>query len=244
MNHIKSYNKLNEEVRDFDEGFELKDVFGIFDKVEDIKKTNDPNYKRLLEISKKGNLYRYVISGQKRLTFGMLKALHQDALRFKKDREIRQGVEKFLWRIIPIAFAPIFFPIWLIAQVLGSTRALNKIMVQVLKMDNGKYNHFLLNLIYKTIDFTEGEITRLTKEDWFYKSFAIEKGLINMVKKEHMIEFAYYIVKKIQYQDDLTPVPPYYVNNEFRRFLNRKFRFQPPLPMKVNPNKHDKYYEV
>lgn len=89
------------------------------------------------------------------------------------------------------------------------------------------------------MNLSEGEIQRLTKDDWFYRSFAIEKGLMNMVKKEHIIDFGFYIVKKIEYQDDLAPVPPYYIDNEFRRWLNRKFRFFPPLPMKTKISKRE-----
>ena len=123
------------------------------------------------------------------------------------------------------------------AQILGATRALNKVMIQVLKMDNGTYDHFLMNIVrkvneYGIIDLTEGELQRLTVDDWFYKSFAVQKGLRDMVKKDHFIDFSFYIVKKIQYQNDNTIVPDYYIENEFRRWLNRKFRMNPPLPLK------------
>lgn len=230
MDHLESY-KVFEEFQDIDDGINLT---SIFDKGEKLK---DPDVQRLIELSKKGHLYKYVASGQRNLTFGMLKALHEDALEFKKNREYRQGIEKFLWRIIPIAFAPVFFPIWLISQAMGATRALNKIMSQVLKMKNKTYDGFLMNMVNKIFELTEGEIERLAIDDWFYKSFAIEIGLINMVKKEHIIEFSFYIVKKIQYQDDLAVVPPYYIDNEFRRFLNRKFKFMPPLALKIEKNK-------
>lgn len=236
MDYLKSYNQLNEEVRDFDEGFELKD---IFERIPDDPK--DPALEELKAIARKGNLYKYLATGQRKLTFGMLKDLHADALKFKKSREYKQGIQKFLWRIIPLAFAPIFFPIWLISQALGATRALNKILAQVLKMENNKYESFIMNIINTTMEISEGEIQRFLEEDWFYRSFAVEKGLINMVRKEHIIEFSYFLAKRIKYQDDLAPVPPYFVENEFRRFLNRKFRLDPPLLLKKKPNKHDKY---
>jgi len=229
MEHLKH---IYEEFQDIDAGVNLTNIFSNIP-----DDPQDPDYLKIKEIAMNGNLYKYLTSGQRKLTFGMLKSLHQDALKFKKSRELKQGIQKFLWRIVPIAFAPIFFPIWLISQILGATRALNKIMIQVLKMDNGKYDGFLLNIINKTMDLTEGEIERLTVDDWFYNSFAIERGLINMVRKEHIIDFSFYIVKKIQYQDDLSIVPPYYVENEFRRFLNRRFKFFPPLPLKKQDKK-------
>jgi len=88
---------------------------------------------------------------------------------------------------------------------------------------------------------TEGEIQRLMVDDWFYKSFAVQKGLKDMIKKEHFIDFSFYIVKKIQYQNDDTIVPDYYIENEFRRWLNRQFRTNPPLPLKKKVVKHETY---
>ncbi len=240
MEYLKSY-KVFEEVNDIDIGFNLTNFLDQAPTA-----PTDPKYDNLIEITKRGNLYKYLVTGERKLTFGMLKDLHKDALKFKKNREIKQGIEKFLWRIIPIAFAPIFLPIWIIAQILGATRALNKVMIQVLKMDNGTYDTFLMNIVrkvneYKIIDLTEGELQRLYVDDWFYKSFAISKGLKEMIKKELFIEFSFYIVKKIQYQNDDKIVPDYYIENEFRRWLNRKFRMNPPLPLKRKRDKHEKF---
>lgn len=237
FNNFKSYNdRLNEEVNDMDIGFDLTNALNKIP-----KDPEDPIYIKIREIAKQGNLYKYLVTGQRNLTFGMLKALHRDALEFKKNRELRQGIQKFLWRFIPLVLAPIFIPIAILSQALGSARAFNKVMVQIHKMDNGKYDTFLMNMLNKVFEFTEGEIERLSVDDWFYKSFAIEKGLINMVRKEHIIDFSFYMVKKIQHQDDLAVVPPYYIENEFRKYLNRRFRFEPPLPLKVKIVKHEKF---
>jgi len=235
MKHVKSYkDKLNEEVLDVDYGVNLTSLIDNMP-----TKPEDPEYQRIKEIAKHGNLYKYLVTGQRQLSFGMLKALHADALKFKQNRELKQGIQKSLWRGIPLLFAPIFYPIWLISQALGTTRAINKVLIQVLKMDNGKYDGFLMNIITKFMDLTEGEITRLLEEDWFYKSFAIEKGLIKMVRKEHVVDFSYYIIKKIKYQDDDAIVPPFFIENEFRKYLNRRFRFDPPLQLKRKFNKHE-----
>jgi hypothetical protein len=237
MEYLKSYKQLNEEVLDVNYGIDLTQRF--LEKMP--KDPEEPAYKRLKEIAKNGNLYKYLVSGDKKLTFGMLKALHADALKFKQNRELKQGIQKFFWRAIPLALAPVFFPIWIISQILGATRAFNKIMIQVLKMDNHHYHGFILNIINKFMDLSEGEIERFLEEDWFYKSFAIEKGLLNMVKKEHIIEFSYYIIKKIKYQSDDAIVPSYYIENEFRKFLNRRFRLEPPLLLKRKSNKHENF---
>ena len=199
------------------------------------------NYIKLKQIAKQGNLYKYLVTGERQLTFGMLRALHADAMKFKKSREFRQGIQKSLWRLVPMALAPIFLPVWVMTQILGVARALNKVMSQVNKMDNKRYDGFLMNMLTKIFEFTEGEIERLTVDDWFYKSFAIEKGLIEMVRKEYILDFSFYIIKKIQYQVDTVVVPPYFIENEFRKYLNRKFRINPPLHLKTKHNRHEKF---
>lgn len=236
MKHLKPYEKIYE-WQDIDAGLNIS--ANMFDNMPD--NPSDSAYIKLKEIAKQGNLYKYLVTGERQLTFGMLRALHADALKFKKSREFRQGVEKSLWRLVPMALAPIFLPVWAITQILGVARALNKVMSQVNKMDNKKYEGFLMNILNKVFEFTEGEIERLTVDDWFYKSFAIEKGLIEMVRKEHIVDFSFYIIKKIKYQADSAIVPPYYIENEFRRYLNRKFRINPPLQLKTKLNRHEKF---
>lgn len=221
MKHIK---RLNEH-KDFDLGFDIPS-FNIKD-----NKIN-PKIQPYIEIAKQGHLYKYLESDQHQLTFGMLRDLHKEAIDFKEKREYKQGIHKFLFRAIPIALAPVFFPVWLIAQILGSTRALNKILVPVLKLNNHRYSDFIENLILKVVDATEGEFERLLVEDWFYKSFAVQRGLIMMVRKEHIIHFAYYLSKKMEYLDDNALVPPYFVENEFRTYMNKKFELEPQLPLK------------
>jgi hypothetical protein len=236
MNYLKSYNKLYE-WQDIDTGLNLSNDF--FKNIPN--DPVDPNYIKLKQIAKQGKLYKYLTTGERQLTFGMLRALHADAMKFKKSREFRQGMQKSLWRLVPMALAPIFLPVWVITQVLGVARALNKVMSQVNKMDNKRYDGFLMNILTKVFEFTEGEIERLTVDDWFYKSFAIEKGLIEMVRKEHVLDFSFYIIKKIQYQADTVVVPPYFIENEFRRYLNRKFKINPPLQLKIKHNRHEKF---
>jgi len=82
MNNLKSYNELNEEVRDFDNGLNL-DLDSVINRIP--KDPEDPVYKRIKEIAKEGNLYKYLATAPREFTFGMLKALHSDAIKFRKD---------------------------------------------------------------------------------------------------------------------------------------------------------------
>jgi len=193
---------------------------------EDIIMTN-----KIKDVAKKGKLYNQLTSGKK-LTFGILKAIHQDAIKFKENREYISGIYKFFHRALPLALAPIYFPIWLVSQFLGATRALNKVFVPVMKIRKVNYTSYMSGLITKVMDITEGNVEHFF-DDWFYRSFAVEKGLINMAKREHVIDFSYKLALKMSKEDDNRIVPPYYVENEFRRYLNREFRLDPPLQLKI-----------
>ena len=115
----------------------------------------------LKELGKKGQLIDYI--KQEDVTFGMLKAVYQDAVDYKKKREYSKGVAKFALRAIPLAIGPLFFPIWLLSQILGSTRAINKIIVPALRM--GSYDSFIKTLVVRTMNFAEGDIKPLLGRD-------------------------------------------------------------------------------
>ena len=200
------------------------------------KPTEKEEFKRKVkEVAKSGKLYNQLASGR-RLTFGVLKAIHQDAIQFKERREYLSGLYKFFHRAIPIALAPVYFPIWMVQQFLGATRALNKVFVPVMLVKKVNYQNFMSGLIEKVMDITEGDIHHFY-DDWFYRSFAVEKGLINMAKKEAVIDFSYKLAEKMSKEPDYKPVPQYYVENEFRKYLNKEFHLDPPLTLKVKKKK-------
>jgi len=191
------------------------------------KKDLDLEELSMLEIGKQGRLAEYIKQGNK-LKFGMLKALYHDAIVYKRKREYQKGVAKFALRAIPLAMAPIFFPIWLISQILGATRAVNKIIVPSLKVSSNNYNNFLKNLIIKTMTVAEGDIKPLLGNDWYYDVFFVSDGLVKMVRKEHIYEFALFISNEIEKKDDNLTVPPYWLDNQFRKWLNDKFDLDLP----------------
>lgn len=195
-------------------------------------------YDKIKEVAKKGKLYNQLTSGRK-LTFGVLKAIHHDAIEFKEHREYLNGIYKFIHRAVPIALAPFYLPVWLVAQALGISRALWKVLVPVMHVKKIDYKSYMSGVIEKVMDATEGEVAHFF-DDWFYRSFAVEKGLINMARKEHVIDFAYKLAEKMEKEPDHKIVPPYYVENEFRKYLNREFRLNPPLPQKIRSVKNKK----
>jgi len=182
----------------------------------------------LLEIGKQGKLAEYIDNGNV-IKFGMLKALYQDAIIYKKKREYEKGFAKFAVRAIPIALAPIFFPIWLVSQILGATRALNKVLVPTLNMDHRDYNSFLKTLIIKTMNLVEGDIRPYIGNDWYYDIFSVHDGLTKMIKTEYVYEFTLYISTEIQKKKDDQVVPHYWLDTEFRKWLNAKFEIDLPI---------------
>jgi len=181
----------------------------------------------LEEIGKQGKLAEFLDQGNV-VRFGMLKALYHDALAYKKKREYEKGIAKFALRIIPIILAPIFFPIWLISQILGATRALNKILIPTLNMEHKNYNSFLKSLIIKTMNLVEGDIRPFLGKDWFYDVFYVHDGLTKMVRQEYIYEFSLYICDEIMKKGDDQEVPHYWLDNEFRKWLNNKFELDFP----------------
>lgn len=191
-----------------------------FDNIEKVPK-KDLKELSLKELGKEGKLAEYILKGNT-VKFGMLKALYHDAILYKKRREYQKGVAKFILRAVPIALAPIFFPIWLFSQIFGATRAINKIIIPALRTSSS-YNSFLKVLIEKTMSIAEGDIRPLLGKDWYYDVFFVSDGLIKMVRKEHVYEFALHISVEIEKKDDDEIVPRYWLDNRFRRWLNEKF---------------------
>ena len=157
----------------------------------------------------------------------MLKALYIDAIAYKKKREYEKGVAKFVMRIVPLALAPIFFPVWIVSQILGATRALDKIIIPALQVNN-TYQSFLNSMISKTLNLVEGDIRQFLGNDWYYDVFYVHDGLTKMVRQQYIFEFATFITEKIQKKPEDEIVPHYWLDNEFRKWLNEKFKLDLP----------------
>ena len=183
--------------------------------------------KYLEKLGRQGRLEKYIEDGNT-IKFGMLKALYDDAVEYKKTREYRKGIAKFILRIIPIVMAPIFFPMWLFSQIVGTTRALNKIIIPTLNMNHKNYDSFLKTLVTKTMNLAEGDIRPFLGNDWYYDVFYVHDGLTKMIKQEYIFEFTLFICEEIKIKKDDQYVPKYWLDNEFRKWLNVKFGLDLP----------------
>jgi len=211
---------------------------------EDIIDKDELKEKYIKELGRNGDLLKYIENGDVKLTFGILKSLFHDAIKYKKKRELTKGTYKFIHRIVPLALAGISFPLWVVSQILGGSRAFNKILIPILKLKQSNYKNFLVNIITKTMDLMEGDIKMFLGDDWFYKVFMVDWGLIKMIRKEHLIKFAEEIAEKMEEKSDDEIVPLYYIENELRTYLNNKFELEPPLPLKTENVLENIDYEI
>ena len=217
---MKKYTSLNETEMSFSD-IDLSEI-KPYGENPDLKEIS------IKEIGMQGKLAEYIDEGNI-IKFGMLKALYQDAITYKKKREYQKGIAKFMVRIIPIALSPIFFPIWLFSQILGATRALNKIIIPTLNMNHNNYDSFLKTLITKTMNLAEGDIKPFLEDDWYYDVFFVHDGLTKMVKQVYIYEFTLFICEEIKKKNDDQIVPHYWLDMEFRKWLNNKFDIDLPI---------------
>ena len=244
-NYIQFEDKLYEEFQsmDFDIDWNKINILPKATIKKNIKKNLKAEY--LKKLGRKGELLNYIEQGhENELTFGILRALFNDAITYKKKREFTKGFYKFIHRAIPMALAGIWFPIWIIAQILGGTRSLNKILVPVLRMKQTNYKNFLVSIITKTMNLMEGEIKMFMQDDWFYRVFMVDWGLIRMIRKEHILDFAIHVAEKMESEPNDKIAPPHYIENELRIYLNNKFELNPPLPIRTNDNFIEESYTI
>ena len=197
-----------------------------------IPNNKDPEKEYEKILGRKGELSEYLRKNGKKFTFGVLKNIFKDAVEYKKKRELIKGTYKMLHRAIPMLLAFISFPIWLLGNILGASRALNKIIKPLLKNPEKNYNTFLIKVIKGSMAVMEGEIKYVMGNDWFYDAFVMKDDLKNMVRKDVLRIFAIELANKMEKEDDDKVVPHHYVENELKKFLNDKFNINPPMELK------------
>jgi hypothetical protein len=212
--------------------------FLVFEKFDtNIKKelikmgVEDPTeLKNQIHLAKRGNLASYLKSKGSKFTFGVLNAIFKDALIAKKSTDIKVGAYKMFHRIVPMAMAP-FFPILaIIGYILGTSRAINKILIPIITDPGTEYNGFLKRMIDKTMQISEGE---LNLKDRFSRAFVVSDGLVSVIKPEILHEFSIFISKKMEGMDSNLEVPDHFIENELRTYINDKFLIDPKIPIKT-----------
>ena len=137
---------------------------------------------------------------------------------------VGEGAYKATLRLIPW-----FIPQLVVAGFIGAgVRAASKIFKPTIT-ETTKYKTWWGKTILTLFNITEGE---LNPRDPFSKIFFISDGLMNMMDDENKVKFARYISEVASTKEDSDPVPEFFVENELRQWVNKRFLLDPPLPLK------------
>lgn len=160
-------------------------------------------------------------SSQGPITFGQLRSIVGAAKNKRLAKHIGEGGFKAFIRLMPW-----FIPQIAVAGMFSSgVRALNKILGPTLK-ETPSYKSWWAKAIMKLFSFAEGDINPI---DPFSKIFFIGDGLMNLMNDESKLKFAYHISEVASLKPDDEAVPEFFVENELREWVNRRFLLDPPL---------------
>jgi hypothetical protein len=180
--------------------------------------------------SHRGNLATYLGKSGKDFTFGLLHAIFLDAQEAKRKTDFRTGVIKMAHRLIPMALAP-FYPIMaIVGYILGTSRAFNKVIAPILADPGKNYPDFLRKLVEQTMKVAEGEV--IPTKDRFARAFVVDGSITDMIKEDVLFEFTIHLSDKMSKEDPDKIVPDHYIENQLRKYLNRRFDIDPPFTLK------------
>lgn len=169
---------------------------------------------------------------QGEITFGQLRELVESGKIQRIATHVGEGGYKAILRLIP----------WFIPQLVllgfGATwiRVINKLFRPTLE-ETTSYKTWWGKTILKVFDLVEGE---LNANDPLSKIFFISDGLMTMLDDKYKVEFARYIAEVASEQPDTRVVPEYFVENELRHWVNKKFFLDSSLsPKKGNDDNFD-----
>ncbi len=184
-----------------------------------------------IAISKKGYLANYLQDKGERFTFGILKAIFQDALVAKKRTNLKKGIFSIIPRVLPLALIPFFPTLAIIGTIFGSSRDAHKIFDVVFEYLNpsSKYTDFLKKMVDTYMKIPEGNVNL---KDRFSRAFVVSDRLIDALKPEVINEFTNFVVDKMNNEDDNIDVPLHYIENELKEYLNNNFDVNPKIPLR------------
>lgn len=163
-------------------------------------------------------------SAQGKITFGQLRALVESGSKKRLYKNIGEGGYKATLRLLPW-----FMPQLAVAGFTGSLiRAFNKIFRPTLE-ETTTYKTWWGKVIMKSFDLAEGD---LNLNDPLTSIFFISDGLLTLMDDKFKVKFARYIAELASEMPDNQEVPEYFVENELRHWLNKKFLLDPPLQPK------------
>ena len=124
---------------------------------------------------------------------------------------------------------PWFIPQIAIGAFVGSSmRAINKIIKPALETTKG-YKSWWGKTILTIMNYAEGD---LPTGDPLSKIFFVSDGLLELMNDKHKLKFARYVSEVATLKPDNEVVPPHFVENLLRDWINQKFLLDPPLQKK------------
>jgi hypothetical protein len=170
-------------------------------------------------------------SAQGPITFGQLKSIVSAARNKRLAKHIGEGGFKAFIRLLPW-----FIPQIVIAGMVGSgMRAFNKILKPTLK-ETPTYKSWWSKTIMSIFNIAEGDLGGV---DPLSKIFFISDGLMKLMDESNKLKFAYHISDIASDRPDDEPVPEFFVENELRDWVNKRFLLDPPLAPKELQNFDD-----
>lgn len=201
------------------------------DKLIEMGITDKDELEKQISLSKRGHLGAYLQEKGDAFTFGILKAIFKDAIYAKKKTQLKKDIIGILPRAIPLSFA-LFFPMLaVLGTILGTSRFAHRVFDTIFNYLNpqSKYSDFLKRTVDVYMKVPEGNIEL---KDRFSRAFVVSDRIIDALKPEVINKFTTYISEKMEAETDSTEVPPHFIENELKTYLNINFGITPEIPLK------------
>ena len=161
---------------------------------------------------------------QGKITFGQLRELVEKGTIKRIGVHVGEGAYKAILRLVPW-----FIPQLVLAGFAATwVRVANKLLRPTLE-ETTNYKTWWGKTILRIFNLVEGE---LNATDPLSKIFFVSDGLMTLMDDKFKVKFANYMAQLASEKPDDEVVPEYFVENELRSWLNKKFLLDPPLPPK------------
>lgn len=202
---------------------------------------NPHELKRQVWLAKHGHIGNYLTKRGSKFTFGLLHAIFLDAINAKRVTKVKKAFLNILPSVLPLALVPFFPTIAIIGTIFGTSRIFHRVFNPLFEYLNpqSKYADFLKKMIDSYMKIPEVDIEF---KDRFTRAFVVSDEFVHVVKPEILDEFSTFLCKKMERTNPDDEVPNYYIENELKKFINKKYKIDPPIPLKqdtIYPKNND-----
>ena len=200
-------------------------------KLTDIGISDQRELDKQVKLAKSGSLGSYLIERGDKFTFGMLNAIFKDAIKAKKLGNIKKGIYSIIPSALPLVLVPFYPTLAIIGSIFGASKMFHKIFEPIFNYINpqSKYADFLKKMIDVYMLIPEGEFK---VKDRFTRAFVVQDRLIDSIKPEILEEFSIYLSEKMSTFEEDLEVPPHFIENELKEYLNLNYNVEPKIQTK------------